>query len=421
MVMITRISLIVFTLFLAFLTNTSQAKRSFDSNSERLRSDITLKLAAKYPKNGLRDISSDGKLILFFQTNVPMRTFTWHSDAAPRVDNPGPYDDVLRVVDIDTSREVGRVTTNEFPDAAKFIPKTRRILYGDNGDDATKPGRLLRLWDVGKSTTKICLDTKEVQLNSDEIAFSVVTPLDSNKALGKISRRSGDDILVSVSLPDCTLTRIGSLSSLDPEIRRGGSVAYSPERQHIAFGTREELLVIRDTKTLAIVKEVRGPSGLILGEKPLFTADGRFLLIVASNTRIDQAETTRYLLFFDTTNYAVVRKLDITSWEPASRREGANHANHIGTAMAVLPDSRIMAVAYHKESGKLFSVTEEAEIVLYDLNTGNILTKQNHSKGPQKRNDPFASRIHTLMFSPDGKNLFSSTHDTIKWEIVNKN
>lgn len=416
--MITRALLITLISSSAILSDASCERRISEPSIDRLRGEINLNRAATYPQDGLRDISFDGKYILFFKTNVPMRTYTLPSNGAIRANNPRQSDDILRVVELDTGREIGRTQTNGFPEAAEFIHGTHQVLYAEKGEDSTKPGQLNKIWNPLTGGTKICLDENTLSLKDGEVGFSIMTSLTPTTAVARISQQRGDHVLVSVMLPDCALARVGPLSVAYPDMRRGGSVAYSPKRQHIAFGTREQVLIIRETKTLGLIKEIREPLGLILGEMPLYTADGKFLLAIASNTLRDEPRTKRYLLFFDTKNYEVVRKLDITNWQPLRPKEGSFPSTYIGPAMAISPDARIMAVAYQREDRGPFSVIETAEIVLYNLNTAETISTATHARLKQDRKDPFAARIHTLTFSLDGRRLFSSANDTVVWEVT---
>jgi hypothetical protein len=189
----------------------------------------------------------------------------------------------------------------------------------------------------------------------------------------------------------------------------------------VAYETRGGVIIVRDTATLKTVKQIEPSSGLIFGGRPIYTPDGKLLLVVASNTTFDKPETRRHLLFYDATSYDVARELDITSWSPPVLREDvAVNSNVIGTAMAISPDSRFLAVGYTKEEKKGFSITEQAHIVVYDLTTGEEVARASHPQVKQQRSDPFAARIGKLAFTPEGKYLLSSTHDTLVWEIISK-
>src|SRR5262249_33832853 len=70
----------------------------------------SLKLIAEYRHNILEDLSSDGRLMLFYHTSTPTRTYSYRSDTDKvKPDQPEIYDDVLRVVGFDSRRELGRV------------------------------------------------------------------------------------------------------------------------------------------------------------------------------------------------------------------------------------------------------------------------------------------------------------------------
>jgi WD40 repeat protein len=146
------------------------------------------------------------------------------------------------------------------------------------------------------------------------------------------------------------------------------------------------------------------------GLEASYTPDGKFLLVPATNTIRDQPDTKRFLYFYDTTNYQLARQLDITSWNPpVVNDEVTFQSNVIGTALAIAPDSRTMAVAYEKG--------RQPQVVLYDLETGKEVGRAVHPAVKESREDPFAARIGKLAFTPDGKYLFSSTHDTFVWEV----
>ena len=68
-----------------------------------------------------------------------------------------------------------------------------------------------------------------------------------------------------------------------------------------------------------------------------------------------------------------------------------------------------MAVAFDKG--------QQPQVVLYDLETGNEIARAAHPAVKKNRDDPFATRISRLAFTPDGKYLLSSTHDTFVWEV----
>lgn len=373
--------------------------------------ETTLKLVAEYKKNDLADISADGRLLLFYQTNIPMRSHTIPLDGRRgKANQPPVSDDVLRVVERESGREIGRVRVEFFPLEERFVPGAQQVFYGEPKPRSGGKWQY-KLWDVASGQTRMCLDAPEGN-------FSSATFLDQQHALGIVSQKE-DELLGRLALADCTRTIISTADPTDPKKGFRSQLLLSPDKHHLTYtldNTLEEALV-RDITSLKVIKRIKSPSGLFLGDA-IYTPDGKFLLIVASNTIFDKPETKRFLLFYDTTNYEVARRLDITSWSPPNVRDDrAINSNVIGTAMAVSPDSRLLAVGYTKEDRKALSTTEQAQVVLYNLTTGEEVARASHPPVKQQRSDPFTAKIGKLAFTPDGKYLLSSTYDTRLWQL----
>src|SRR5262245_32330674 len=78
--------------------------------------DKTLKLVTEYKKNILEDISPDGRLLLFYQTSAPTRSYTIELDGSRgKANQPPVTDDALRVVERESGRELGRIRVEFFP------------------------------------------------------------------------------------------------------------------------------------------------------------------------------------------------------------------------------------------------------------------------------------------------------------------
>mgnify|MGYP001492288829 CR=1 FL=1 len=373
------------------------------------RRGVRLRLVAEYKHDILCDISSDGRLVLFYRSLYPTRSYRIYGGWV-KANQPEVYDDELRVVDLRDGREVSRIRVEFFPENEQFIPGTRQVFYGE-----PKPRsggrRQYRVWDVVSGQTRICLDAPEGN-------FSSVRFLNHQHALGVVSQQEGES-LGRLILEGCTRQIIAAADPSDSKKGVRGQLALSPDRCHLAYtldSTLKEALV-RDAATLKVIKRIESPSGLFLGDA-IYTPDGKFLLVVASNTIFDKPETKRYLLFYDTTNYEVVRRLDVTSWsQPDVRDDRAVSSNVVGTAMAVSPDSRMLAVAYTSEERGVFSTIEQAHVVLYDLASGSELARASHPAIRQRRDDPFAARVNRIAFTPDGKYMLTSTYDTRVWRI----
>jgi len=379
-----------------------------------------LKQVAEYKKNLLEDISSDGTLMLFYQTSNPMRTYTLPLEGSPGNANQPPVsdvsDDVLRVVERESGRELKRIKVEFFPEDVQFIPGTQLVFYKEPTKSGSKLEWRFKIWNIPKGEAKSCSD-------DDAIHSSYITFLNNQLALFAGWQESNkEEPLITLTLPNCKRRIIGPANPSDAKARIWGGMGFSlsSDRHQVAYGTADKV-VIRNAATLNTVKEIKPPSGLIFGGLPIYTPDGKFLLVVASNTIYDKPETRRYLLFYDTTTFRIWRQLDITRWSPPDLRlDVAVNSNVVGTAMAVSADSRLLAVGYTKEEQKFSSTTEQAQVVLYDLTTGEEVARASHPSRKHNPNDPFPAKVTRLTFTPDGKYLLSSSYDTLLWEILSK-
>jgi hypothetical protein len=71
-------------------TMSDQAVKPVDSKS--------LKLVSQYKRNHFQEISSDGNLLLFYESSNPVRTYTIQADGTGIANQPDTNTDVLRVV-----------------------------------------------------------------------------------------------------------------------------------------------------------------------------------------------------------------------------------------------------------------------------------------------------------------------------------
>jgi hypothetical protein len=368
-----------------------------------------LKLATEYKSNILEDISTDGRLLLFYRTSTPTLSYTIPIDGSPSKANQLETSaGTLRVVEREGGREVGSVRVLFFPENVQFTPGTQQVYYTE--PTYNKQGRVFRLWNFSTGESKTCSDP-------DAVNFRHAIMVDAQHAFGVVLQENGGELLGKLTLPDCSQAVTESVNPSNPKSMTWGGLQLSHNKRYLAYGTGEAAIV-REAASLKVVKRIEPPSGLIFGGSPIHTQDDKFLLVVASNTIFDKLETKRFLLFYDTTNYEVARRLDITSWSPPVLRDDvAVNSNVVGTAMAVSPDSRVIAVGYTKIKRKAFSTIEQAEVALYDLTTGEEVARVSHPPVKQQHNDPFAAKITRLAFTPDGKYLLSSTHDTLVWQI----
>lgn len=383
---------------------------------------VRLKLVREYKNNLLEDISTDGKLLLFYETNQFMRVFTVPiGTGSTRSDRAGPIKDFLRVVDRVSGREIARIETNNFPFAAEFIRGTDKVMYAEGQTDSTKPGVKEILWDPANGTKTVCLNSPDLSLAPGEAGFDFNGSINATQGVGSFWRRGGGDTLVSVTIPGCGLKRIGPVNPSDPDDRISGGtpdISVTPNGEHLAYRTRSGAMIIRHSVSLQLVASISPPSGLMLGDRFGFSPNGTYFVALASNTLSDGPNTRRYLVFYSATDFKVLRKLDITHWKPPDIRPDMTvFSDHLGTAMAISPDGSVVALSFTKKIKTGFVTYELPEIVLYDLVSGKELARVSHPLLKENRKDPFASQIGRLVFTPAGDYLISTTHDTLVWQV----
>jgi hypothetical protein len=366
----------------------------------------SLKAISKFKNSKLQEISPDGRLLLFYETNRPMRMYTIRSDGSTHTSKTS--NDMLRLIERTSGRELGRIRVEFYPDDIQLIPGTQRVLYTEPKLVQRKLEWRLKIWDVGSGEARECSSENVV-----DRSFSLV---DAQHGLTLVRSVDGDSFS-SLSLPGCSQ---GMVSPVDPSnlnARIDGDISFSPGRKEFAYVAANKLIV-RDSATLDVLRKINQEAELKLGQSPIYTPDGRSLVVLATNTIFDKPETKRFLFFYDTTSYELVKRLDITNWKPPEVRDDVTvQSNFIGTAMAIGPDSTTIAVGYIREKTNLFGRTEQAQVVIYDLATGQEIAWGSHPKIKQHPDDPFAARIGKLGFTPDGRHLLSTTNDTLVWDV----
>ena len=375
----------------------NQAVKPVDTNS--------LKLASQYKRNNLQGISSDGNLLLFYESSKPVRTYTIQADGKGIANQPDTNTDVLRVVERASGRELGRMRVGFFPEDVQLIPGTQSVFYKEPKLVDGKLEWRIKIWDLTNGEARECSSA-----NAASQSFSLI---DAQHVLN-ITRQPGKgERFAILALPNCSQTKFSSIEHSDP---MAGSISFAPARKEMAYVSGQKV-VVRNTATLDVTKEINPATGMNFGENAIYTLDGKFLVVLATNTVFDKPDTKRFIYFYDTANYQLARQLDVTSWSPpVVNDEMALKSNVIGTAVAVAPDSRTMAVAYTKDQ----SGTQQAQVVLYDLEKGREIGRAAHPAVKENRDDPFAAQIGKLVFTPDGKYLLSSTNDTMVWEVPSK-
>ena len=417
------LTLVVFSL----MQHGPHTRAALAAHGETISGGKELKLVSEYKKNTLLDISADGRLLLFYQTSRPMSTFHIPlGSGKAKADQPETFDRLLRVVERETGREVGHIGTPTPPRGTTFVPVTQQVFYSEY-EPRPQSRTVYKLWNFASGVARACFDhPREVGLGPPHF-------LDQNHALLTVRHTDPNGefrgtSFGKISLPDCTL-ELGTIAADDlKNFPIGGLIALSPDRHYFAYTLRvspDEVLV-REAATLKVIKRIEFPPGIYFGS-PMYTPDGKRLMVPASNTMIDNPETKRYLFFYDTTSYNLVKQLDITrSFTPSVMSDSPTQdSTLVGNKMAISPDGRLLAVAHEerREMRKLlfYETLDQAFITLYDLENGEKLGSASYPQIKYNWENPFAAQIDFLAFTPDGKYLLSSTYDTRVWQIEDRN
>lgn len=166
---------------------------------------MTLRQAAEFRQNILQDISADGRLLLFYQTSAPTRSYTIPS-VGGRAGQPAAADDVLRVVERGNGREVGRVKVEFFPESVQFVPGQQQVFYKEPASD--KRSHVLKVWSFSAGSTETCSDAGVTN-------FRHAAVVEAGQVLGAVLQENGGELLVRLKLPDCTQTVAGPVSGSD--------------------------------------------------------------------------------------------------------------------------------------------------------------------------------------------------------------
>lgn len=353
-----------------------------------------ISLVAQYRNDILGDISADGRRLLLYRTEQPTRTYTLPLTAGGRATAPAPSrGDVLRVVERETGREVGRTGVRFFPLGAQFIPGTREVFYGEPAPPPAVAWQY-KIWDPPSGRTRLCFDAPEGNLAS--LAF-----IDSRRAVGVVSKKDGGELLASVDLADCTREVLGPA---DPEYPRGrtwSGLQLSPGRDFLAYTTYAgSELFIWDLAAGRVARKLTAEP-LAFGDELAYSPDGK-LLIVAASTNPLAAGAKSYLLFYDTKDFRRVRTLEVPEL----------------SALAVSPDNSLLAVGLlDRRPGAPPSDAGTPGIVLYDLADGRAVARASPPAERESRADPLAARINRLAFTPDARGLLSVAGHTLVWRI----
>jgi hypothetical protein len=348
----------------------------------------TMKLVREFKKNKLQDISTDGRLLLFYQSST--RLLSWHIPlgGGPAKQDQVPIgDDVLRVVELQSGRETAHISTKFFPASVHFVPGTYKVFYSEPTTDIGTR-YIYKLWDPisGEVLKPNVTAVYSVVLRDQQRAYG----LDFDRPVG-----SGDR-LIEINLQNWTRVLLGPVDPANDQTKIRSKLVVSPDKRFLIYTLDSRPQAIAWDIEKREVAWILNTSPYYVGRRVAYTPDGK-LLIISAGYEDD------HLLVYDTASYQLVRRLEVPG----------------ATAIAISPDSKIVAVAYTetKEQRVFFGATQRGVIVLYDITTGKELARASHPWVKLTHNDPFVAKLDHLAFTPDGKYLMSGIYDTRQWEV----
>lgn len=410
-------------LFVAFIIFVAEGTAySIIQSSEKVRSK-EVKLVKVYKHNQLQDITADGK-ILFHEIKAPIwqgvsylgkkNIGFYSSDSKASLTFSGTLNfpaiksqNALRVVENESGREIAKKILGEFHDVVvtQFIPSTNKVFYRNDKQDN------FQLWDFKSDVTRVCLK---------EAALRYISFLNEREAFGIVDyEKNGilSQLLVKLELPRCELREIGGIyepnlggESFLQQIDSAG-ITFTTDKKRLFYVVNGKL-IIRNTSTFKIERVVKvAPRKLSFFNKPVFTPDGKYLLLQAEggyeapDRQVWGTEPRPYLLLIY--DAKTLRKLD-----QVKVFDGQN--------LAVSPDSRFLAIAYRSVGQDIFKINEQAHINLFELSTGRKLTTISHkSLATEKTDGAWRSKVKKMLFTSDGRYLLTSTLDTYVWDVSN--
>jgi hypothetical protein len=128
------------------------------SQAARDKQKTQAELAAKYKKNTLYDISPDGSMMLMYGASTPKKEVKSGGVTEWLPQRGEEFFDMLRVVELATGRERGRVHVHVPPVAARFVGTTKQVCYQivQDNQETKQVETLNRLWDYTSGKLGVC-------------------------------------------------------------------------------------------------------------------------------------------------------------------------------------------------------------------------------------------------------------------------
>ncbi len=350
------------------------------------KTSTALTAVGHYKNTRLQDISSDGTMILLYESSNLLDYYNLRTSDSNWEPKLTKSDGTLRVVRLNTNEEVARLGIAFSPLHAQFVADSNDVFFVEN-DANSRTGPLFKLWETKSNKIKACEES-----NADGVGAARV--LDRSVLIASLWKVKQGDILVERSFDDCSKTVLGSVDPENQKHRSWGQFAISPNRRWlVAILYGGKTAVIWDLVDKKVLKRLSA-NELFLTDLA-FLKDGKTLIVLSTPHPFADQNSDESLLFVDTSSYQITRRLNLPEIDQ----------------FAVSGDNKFIAISH-------LDRTRDNKIVLaiLDFLTGKQLDQIEYPIQEGVKSTKARGQLGPILFTPDNRFLLAgSSVETRVW------
>ncbi|MFV0389249.1 MAG: hypothetical protein ACK5NT_10910 [Pyrinomonadaceae bacterium] len=361
-----------------------------------------------YKNFQIEDISNDGRLLLMYNTSSRGWRTTIPFEGIGNVKDDEHDNTSLKILD-SRSGTIVSTTPRELGTgfgSSNFIPNSDLIYIRGIPVDESK--YIDGVWDPNVNQIRKCF-----QYRTDEYQNTVF--VDRSMVIGSHTMKSEKYSkerykLFKMNLPECVPEIDGN--AIPDEVEGGDvnmifrGIRISPSRDKFVY-SNYKYVIERDVRSFNLENMIdltKSSSETI--NVINYTADGKYLILEYKWQRPDHSKVSGSSFTYsvginDAHSFIEVRRFQV---------EGGNNAG-------VSPDGKYLAIGSKKITKGIIGDTEKAVVTFYEVKTGEKVNEIGLKKGKEIRGDPFQADLRKIIFSPDGRFLYTATRDTYVWDF----